>query len=120
MALPSAGPPPDDRDEAAGAMIALALSGGAARGWAHIGLLRVLEDEGIAVGAIAGTSIGALAALCFAGGRLDVLEQIARGATHARVLAYLDPHLGGGGWLGGRRIARELDRHFAGLCFEDL
>jgi NTE family protein len=100
--------------------IALALGGGAAKGWAHIGLLRVLEEEGVHVGAVAGTSIGALAALCFAGGRLDVLEEIARGATHSRVLAYLDPHLGKGGWLGGRRIARELNLHFAGLHLEDL
>ncbi|WP_404712703.1 patatin-like phospholipase family protein [Sphingomonas sp. MMS24-J13] len=100
--------------------VALALGGGAARGWAHIGVLRVLEEEGIHVGAIAGTSIGAMAALCFAGGRLDVLEAIARGATHGRVLAYLDPHLGRGGWLGGRRIARELNLYFAGLRLEDL
>lgn len=83
-------------------------------------MLRVLEEEGIRVGAIAGTSIGAMAALCFAGGRLDVFEEIARGATHRTVLAYLDPQLGRGGWLGGRRIARELNQHFAGLHLEDL
>jgi NTE family protein len=100
--------------------VALALGGGAAKGWAHIGVLRVLEEEGIHVGAVAGTSIGAMAALCFAGGHLDILEEIAVGTTHARVLAYLDPHLGRGGWLGGRRIARELNRHFAGLYLEDL
>lgn len=101
-------------------MIALALGGGAAKGWAHIGVLRVFLEEGIEVGAVAGTSIGALAALCFAGGRLDVLEGVARGATHARILAYLDPHLGGGGWLGGRRIARELNANFGTLQLEDL
>jgi NTE family protein len=100
--------------------ISLALGGGAARGWAHIGALRVLQEEGIAVDAVAGTSIGALAALCFASGRLDVLEQIALGATHRRVLAYLDPHLGRGAWLGGRRIARELTTNFAGVQLEDL
>jgi NTE family protein len=115
-AVPPPAPPASGRGEG----IALALGGGAAKGWAHIGVLRVLEEEGIAIGAIAGTSIGALAALCFAGGRLDVLEEIALGATHARVLAYLDPHLGPGGWLGGRRIARELNAHFAGLQLEDL
>lgn len=100
--------------------IALALGGGAARGWAHIGALHVLQEEGIQVDAVAGTSIGALAALCFVTGRLDILEGIALGATHRRVLAYLDPQLGRGAWLGGRRIARELTTHFAGLQLEDL
>lgn len=100
--------------------ISLALGGGAARGWAHIGALHVLQEENIKVDAVAGTSIGALAALCFATARLDILEGIALGATHRRVLAYLDPSLGRGAWLGGRRITRELTTHFAGLQLEDL
>ncbi len=98
----------------------MALGGGAARGWAHIGALQVLREHGVGVGAIAGTSIGALAALCLATERLDVLETIALGTTHRRVLAYLDPNLGRGGWLGGRRIARELSEHFADLQLEDV
>jgi len=100
--------------------IALALGGGAARGWAHIGALRVLQEEGIALDAVAGTSIGALAALCLAADRLDVLEKLALSTTHRRVLAYLDPHLGRGAWLGGRRIARELNLHFGSLQLENL
>jgi NTE family protein len=40
--------------------VGLALGGGAARALAHLGVLRVLEEEGIAVGAVAGTSMGAL------------------------------------------------------------
>jgi len=103
-----------------GAGIALALGGGAARGWAHIGALHALQDEGIEIAAVAGTSIGALAALSFAAGRLDVLEAIALGATHRHVLAYLDPHLGRGAWLGGRRIARELEQHIGAIRLEDL
>lgn len=108
------------RPPSGGHGIALALGGGAARGWAHIGALRVLQEQGIAIDAVAGTSIGALAALCLAADRLDILETIALGATHRRVLAYLDPHLGRGAWLGGRRIARELNQHFGGLRLEDL
>ena len=100
--------------------IALALGGGAALGWAHIGVLRVLEEAGVPVAAVAGTSIGALAAVCLAAGRLDVLETIARGTTRTRMLAYLDPHLRRGAWLGGRRIARELAEHLGDRTFEDL
>lgn len=100
--------------------IALALGGGAALGWAHIGFLRVLQEAEIAVGAVAGTSIGAVAAICLAADRLDVLEGIARGATRRRVLGYLDPHLRRGAVLGGRRIARELEQHLGPLNFADL
>lgn len=89
-------------------------------GWAHLGVLRVLAEEGIAVGAAAGTSIGALAAVCLAADRLDVLEEIALGATRRRVLGYLDPAFGRGALLGGRRIARELALHFGGRTFEEL
>jgi uncharacterized protein (DUF924 family)/predicted acylesterase/phospholipase RssA len=82
--------------------------------------LQALQEKGVSVEAVAGTSIGALAALSFAAGRLDVLEAIALGATHRHVLAYLDPHLGRGAWLGGRRIARELEQHIGAIQLEDL
>src|SRR4051812_13930089 len=100
--------------------VSLALGGGAARGWAHIGALHVLREAGIRVEAVAGTSIGALAALCLATGRLVILEEIALGTTYRSVFAYLDPNLGRGAWLGGRRIARELAAHFADLQLEDV
>jgi uncharacterized protein (DUF924 family)/predicted acylesterase/phospholipase RssA len=82
--------------------------------------LHALQEQGIAISAVAGTSIGALTALCFAADRLDVLEGIALGATHARVLAYLDPYLGRGAWLGGRRIARELELYIGAMRLEEL
>src|SRR3546814_15429075 len=91
--------------------IALALGGGAALGWAHIGVLRALHRHGVPIGAVAGTSIGALAAVCQAADRLDVLEDIARSARLRTVLRYLDPHFRRGAMLWGRTIARQLDRH---------
>ena len=51
--------------------IALALVGGAARGWAHIGVLRALDEAGIEISMIAGTSIGALVGGCYLAGKLD-------------------------------------------------
>ena len=56
-------PPPETRIRKKG--IALALGGGAARGWAHIGVLRALEEADVPVGMIAGTSIGALVGGCY-------------------------------------------------------
>jgi NTE family protein len=100
--------------------IAVALGGGAALGWAHIGVLRALEDSKIEVRAVAGTSIGALAAVCFAARRLDALEHIARSASWLRVLTYLDLHMKRGAVFGGRTIHRELQLHLGELRFQDL
>lgn len=94
--------------------VALALGGGAALGWAHIGVLRVLQAAGIPVTAVAGTSIGALVGVALAGGALDDLERLARNANALAILRFLDPHLKRGALLGGRGIARELEAHLAG------
>ena len=56
--------------------VGLALSGGAARGAAHVGVLRVLEEQGVPVDCIAGTSAGALVGGAYAAGlMLDQLEE---------------------------------------------
>ena len=52
--------------EIAGIRVGLALGAGAARGWAHIGVLKALQDNGIHIDMIAGTSMGALVAAIFA------------------------------------------------------
>ncbi|MFL5230405.1 MAG: patatin-like phospholipase family protein, partial [Microvirga sp.] len=54
--------------------IGLALGGGAARGWSHIGVMRVLQREGIVPDVIAGSSVGAVVAGCYAAAKLDQLE----------------------------------------------
>lgn len=61
------------------ARVGLALSGGFARGIAHIGVLRVLEEEHIPIHCIAGTSVGALIGAAYASGTsLDVMESQGR------------------------------------------
>ena len=54
--------------------IGLALGGGGARGFAHIGVIRTLLAHGIKPDVIVGTSIGAVVGGCHAAGRLDVLD----------------------------------------------
>ncbi len=63
-----------------GASVVLALGGGAARGFAHIGVLKVLEERGIRVGAIAGTSVGSLIGAAFGTGLswAEILSQVRR------------------------------------------
>lgn len=100
--------------------IALALGGGSARGWAHIGVLRALDEAGIEVGMIAGTSIGALVGGCYLAGKLDELEEFARSLTMRRIAGLLDFTIGGGGLFGGMRLTRRMQEHLQGLCIEDL
>jgi len=100
--------------------IALALGGGAARGWAHIGVLRALDEARIPIDMIAGTSIGALVGGCYLAGKLDELEEFARGLTKRRIFGLLDFHLGGSGLLSGIRLTARLKEHMNGLTFADL
>jgi NTE family protein len=67
--------------------LGLVLSGGGARGFAHIGTLRVLERHGVEIGALAGTSMGAIiAALYAAGHRADDLHELARSVSWRDVI----------------------------------
>jgi NTE family protein len=84
--------------------IALALGGGAARGFAHIGVIRTLIAKGFTPDIITGTSIGAVVGGCYAAGKLDAIEQWARSLTRRRLLGYLDVSLGGLGLLSGGRL----------------
>jgi len=100
--------------------IALALGGGAARGWAHIGVLRALDEAGIQIDMIAGTSIGALVGGCYLAGKLDELEDFARSLTKRRIFGLLDVHFGGSGLLGGMKLTARMQEHLDGLRIEDL
>jgi NTE family protein len=63
-------------------IVGVALGSGAARGWAHIGVLRVLEANGIRPQVIAGCSMGALVGAATALGRLDALEREVRNISY--------------------------------------
>src|ERR1700735_1352787 len=81
-------------------VIGLALGGGAARGFAHIGIVRTLIAHGIVPSVVVGTSIGAVVGGAFAAGQLDTLEEWARGLQPRSVLSYLDLKLNGSGLVG--------------------
>ncbi|MGQ9724218.1 MAG: patatin-like phospholipase RssA [Tepidimonas sp.] len=99
--------------------IGLALGSGAARGWAHIGVLRVLEEAGVPIDIVCGTSIGALVGAAYAGGELDRLEPWVRGLGWQQVVGLIDLKMGGGLIEGGKLVeffrARFADRGIAAL-----
>lgn len=100
--------------------IGVALGGGAARGWAHIGVLRTLEAAGYAPDILAGTSIGAVVGGCYAAGKLDEIEEFALSLTKRRVFGLLDFNLGGSGLITGNRLSDLLERQFADVTTESL
>ena len=106
--------------EMAAGKIGLALGGGAARGWAHIGVLKALAAAGIKPDVIAGTSIGAVVGGCYAAGHLEDLEGFARQLTRRRVFGYLDFNFTGTGLISGQRLCERLDKHLGDRAIEDL
>ncbi|MDF3062180.1 MAG: family protein rssA [Microvirga sp.] len=100
--------------------IGLALGGGAARGWSHIGVMRVLEREGIVPDVIAGSSVGAVVGGCYAAGKLYELEEFAKSLTKRRVMGLLDFHITGSGLIAGDRLRRLLEHDLADLRIEKL
>lgn len=100
--------------------IALALGGGAARGFAHIGVIRTLLAHGIKPDVIVGTSIGAVAGGAFAAGQLDAFEEWSRRLTRRGLLQYLDVSFSGAGLIGGGKLTARLEEVMGDMLIENL
>lgn len=100
--------------------IGLALGGGAARGFAHIGVMRTLEAHGIVPDVIVGTSIGAVVGGCYAAKQLEGLEEWSRTLTMRGVLSYLDINLSGSGLIRGDHLAKRLETGLADARIDEL
>lgn len=104
-----------------GRKVGYALGGGGARGLSHIGVLKVLEERGVYPEAIAGTSIGALVGVLYAGGlRAAEIEEVALGVNLRRMALLVDPTVSPSGFVRGRRIASLLKSVLGDLSFRDL
>jgi NTE family protein len=101
-------------------VIGLALGGGAARGFAHIGIVRTLIAHGIIPDVVVGTSIGAVIGGAYATGQLDTLEEWARSLQPRNILGYLDIRLNGSGLIGGDKLAAQLEAAMGQTLIEDL
>lgn len=101
-------------------LIGLALGGGAARGFAHIGILRTLLANNIVPDVVVGTSIGAVVGGCYAAGKLDQLEAWALALQRRNILGYLDFRLNGAGLIGGEKLAAQLEASLGDTAIEQL
>ena len=86
----------------------LALGSGAARGWAHIGVLQGLQEAGHEPDIVCGTSMGALVGAAYVTGRLSALNDWARSLTWQEMISLLDVRLSGGGLIDGNKIVALL------------
>ena len=100
--------------------VSLVLGSGGARGLAHIGVIRVLEREGWQIGAIAGSSIGALIGGFYAAGKLDDYAEWVQELTEFNVLRYLDIAWGGAGMLKGEMLMETLQQFVGRHEIKDL
>ncbi|MDH5723181.1 MAG: patatin-like phospholipase family protein [Alphaproteobacteria bacterium] len=100
--------------------IGIALGGGMARGFAHIGVLKTLNKHGIYPSLVVGTSIGSVVGACYLAGKLDELEAWALSLNRFKILSYLDFRVRSAGLVGGARLKALLGEHFEGMRFSDL
>lgn len=100
--------------------IGLALGSGSARGLAHIGVLRALDEAGVAVAAIAGSSIGALIGAIAASGRLSDVEERFLAFDWRAIAGLLDPVFPRSGLIDGHRITEFVRAHVPAARIEDL
>lgn len=100
--------------------IGLALGGGLARGFAHIGVLNVLNRHGIRPSIVTGTSIGSVVGACYLAGKLREFEDWACSLNRMNILSYLDFRVRSAGMIGGSKLKTLLEYHFKDTQIEDL
>lgn len=98
---------------------ALALGGGAARGWAHVGVIRALKAHHIPIDMVCGTSIGALVAAAYASGEFDRFEKWVAHLNRMDVLGFLDVTLTGG-LLKGDKLMSFFKKNFSDRTISEL
>ena len=101
--------------------VGVALSGGAAKGLAHIGVLKALEEAGIRIDYIAGSSMGALIGAAYASGiPVDTLEKIAVDIDWKTAAKLFIPGFSTSGLIDGKRVKEFLYTFYGDKKIEDL
>ncbi|WP_284214793.1 patatin-like phospholipase family protein [Comamonas jiangduensis] len=97
--------------------IGLALGSGSARGWAHMGVLKALDDAGIKPDVVCGSSIGALVGAAYAAGELDRFAEWTQTLNMRSVFGFMDFKLSGG-MLKGEKLIDFWRRNFVDFDIE--
>jgi NTE family protein len=117
---PAVTPPPPVEVATRAPRLGLALGGGAARGFAHVGVIQVLEQNGIRPDLVVGTSAGSLVAALYASGKTAAqLEAAALGMEEAALTDWALPILGRG-LLRGEALTRYVRKEVDGKLLENM
>ena len=100
--------------------LGLALGSGSARGWAHIGVIQCLQEAGISIDIVCGTSIGALVGGALAGNFMDGLEKMVRSLTWSDIIGFVDLLFPRSGFVEGDRITNHFRKNFSDANIEEL
>jgi NTE family protein len=100
-------------------LIGLALGSGSARGWAHFGVLRALQEAGIRPDIVCGSSIGALVGASYAAGEMERFEEWVLSLGVRKVFGFMDFNITGG-MLKGEKLIEFWRSHFVDSALEDL
>lgn len=100
--------------------VALVLSGGAARGIAHIGVIEELERQGYEITSIAGTSMGALIGGVYAAGKLSELKEFMCTLDKRKVFHLVDFALSKQGLIKGDKLINKMKDFVPDMLIEDL
>lgn len=103
-----------------GKSVSLVLGSGGARGFAHIGVIHWLEENGYRIESVSGCSIGALIGGAYAAGKLDDYEKWVRSVSRSDIFKLLDLSWGGNGFFKGERLMHALKDFVGDRLIEDL
>jgi NTE family protein len=102
--------------------VALALGGGSARGWSHIGVIQELDRIGIRPDIVCGCSIGAIVGAAYAAGNIGKLETWVRSLTRIKLARYFELNISLNGIVDRQRLQEFFQEHVCGqeALIEDL
>lgn len=100
--------------------VGLVLGSGAARGWAHIGVIHELADAGISPDLVVGSSVGAVVGGAYASGNLAEFEEWIAGLGRVDIIRLLDAKMTGGGFLQGKSLMKAIEKRIGSPRIEDL
>jgi len=100
--------------------VTLVLSGGGARGFAHIGAIEEIENQGYTIRSIAGTSMGALVGGVFATGKMEEFKKWAYRLGKQEILRLIDFSFSNQGLIKGDRVLKKMKEFIPDENIEDL
>ena len=100
--------------------IGLALGSGAARGWAHIGVIKALKKENIPIHFISGSSVGSYIGAVYSGGGFESLKEFALSMDRKKVLSYIDVVFPRSGLINGKNATKLYSMHTEIMGFDEL